>query len=97
MFGKPGAGKGTLSSRLVQKYDILTLSTGDILRKHIREKTEVGKMAEEKMRNGELLGDDIVAEVVGSELDKLGGGRHWILDGFPRTLGQGELLDSQLR
>lgn len=96
MFGKPGAGKGTLSARLVRKYDILSLSTGDLLRQHIAERTEVGRQAEDIVAGGGLLPDDIVLRVVTSKLDNIPN-RHWILDGFPRTLGQGELLDAHLR
>ncbi|TCD64651.1 hypothetical protein EIP91_003811 [Steccherinum ochraceum] len=95
MFGKPGAGKGTLSARLVKKYDILSLSTGDLLRQHISERTEVGRMAEEIVATGGLLPDDIMLKVVTSKLDLHN--RHWILDGFPRTLGQGKLLDQHLK
>ncbi|KAI0683691.1 ADK-domain-containing protein [Cytidiella melzeri] len=95
MFGKPGAGKGTLSSRLVKKYDILSFSTGDLLRQHIAERTEVGRMAETIVAAGELIPDDIMLKVVTSKLDSLHN-KHWILDGFPRTLGQGKLLDQHL-
>ncbi|KAI0273751.1 adenylate kinase-domain-containing protein [Gloeopeniophorella convolvens] len=96
MFGKPGAGKGTLSARLVRKYDILSLSTGDLLRQHIVEKTEVGRVAEEIVAKGGLLPDEIMSRVVSSKLDALRH-KHWILDGFPRTVGQGKLLDAHLR
>jgi adenylate kinase len=96
MFGKPGAGKGTLTARLTQKYDILTLSTGDLLRQHILEGTDVGKEAEAIMARGELVPDDVVLRVVTSKLDSLQN-KHWILDGFPRTLKQGELLDQHLK
>lgn len=92
MFGKPGAGKGTLSSRLVNKYDILSFSTGDLLRQHIAEKTEVGRMAEEIVATGGLIPDDVMLKVITTKLDALHN-KHWILDGFPRTLGQGKLLD----
>ncbi|KAI0093693.1 adenylate kinase-domain-containing protein [Irpex rosettiformis] len=95
MFGKPGAGKGTLSSRLVKKYDILSFSTGDLLRQHIAEKTEVGRMAEEIVATGGLIPDDVMLKVVTSKLDALHN-KHWILDGFPRTAGQGKLLDQHL-
>lgn len=96
MFGKPGAGKGTLSARLVKKYDILSLSTGDLLRQHIAERTEVGRQAEEIVAQGNLLPDDVMLKVVASKLESLNN-RHWILDGFPRTLGQGKLLDAHLQ
>ncbi|KAK0503333.1 adenylate kinase [Armillaria luteobubalina] len=96
MFGKPGAGKGTLSARLVKKYDILSISTGDLLRQHIKERTEVGRQAEDIVAQGGLLPDEVMLRVVTSKLDLLHN-RHWILDGFPRTLGQGELLDTHLK
>jgi len=96
MFGKPGAGKGTLSARLTQKYDISFLSTGDLLRQEIAEKTEVGRVAEEIVANGGLLPDDVMIRIIAGKLDLMRD-KPWILDGFPRTLGQGELLDSHLR
>ncbi|KAG5645245.1 hypothetical protein DXG03_006662 [Asterophora parasitica] len=96
MFGKPGAGKGTLTSRLVEKYDILSLSTGDLLRQHIAEGTEVGREAEETVARGGLLPDEVMLKVVTTKLDALYN-KHWILDGFPRTLGQAKLLDSHLK
>ncbi|KAI0636937.1 adenylate kinase-domain-containing protein [Trametes polyzona] len=95
MFGKPGAGKGTLTARLVKKYDIVSMSTGDLLRQHIVEKTEVGLLAESIVASGGLLPDDVMLKVVTSKLDALQN-RHWILDGFPRTVGQGKLLDEHL-
>ncbi|KAI0807556.1 adenylate kinase [Fomes fomentarius] len=95
MFGKPGAGKGTLSARLTNKYEIISLSTGDLLRQHIAEKTQVGLLAEEIVASGGLLPDDVMLKVLTSKLDALRD-KHWILDGFPRTLGQGKLLDQHL-
>lgn len=97
MFGKPGAGKGTLSARLVKKYNILSISTGDLLRQHILDKTEIGRQAEDIVAHGGLLPDEIMLKVVSSKLDALPRDRHWILDGFPRTLVQGELLDQHLK
>ncbi|KAH9180667.1 ADK-domain-containing protein [Lactarius sanguifluus] len=96
MFGKPGAGKGTLTTRLARKHDILSISTGDLLRQHIAEKTEVGQLAEEIVAKGGLLPDELMLKVVSSKLDTLRH-KHWILDGFPRTVGQGKLLDAHLR
>ncbi|PFH54306.1 hypothetical protein AMATHDRAFT_72813 [Amanita thiersii Skay4041] len=96
MFGKPGAGKGTLTGRLVRKYDIVSVSTGDLLRQHIAEKTEVGREAEDIVAAGGLLPDEVMLRVVSSELESLHN-KHWILDGFPRTIGQAELLDGHLK
>jgi len=73
MFGKPGAGKGTLTSRLRNKYDITTISTGDLLRQHIAARTEIGVQAEAIVARGELLPDEIVLKVVASKLETLSG------------------------
>ena len=85
-----------MTSRLVDKYDLLSLSTGDLLRQHIAQKTPVGQQAESIVATGALLPDDLMLKVVTSDLDHLQD-KHWILDGFPRTVGQGELLDAHLR
>nr|ODN85750.1 adenylate kinase [Cryptococcus depauperatus CBS 7841] len=95
VFGKPGSGKGTLSSRLIKDYDISFVSTGDVLRKEIAAKSEVGRKAEAVVAAGGLVSDELMLEIVKSELDRLKG-KSWIIDGFPRTLHQGELLDSVL-
>lgn len=115
MFGKPGAGKGTLSRRLVEKYDLVTVSTGDLLRQHINEGTDIGREAEEIVARGGLIPDDIMLKVVTNKLNGLRNkvcelrfnsqllihislyGKNWILDGFPRTLMQGELLNAHLK
>ncbi|KAH9981182.1 adenylate kinase [Lactifluus volemus] len=98
MFGKPGAGKGTLTARLVRKYDIISISTGDLLRQHISEKTDVGLIAEKIVSKGGLLPDELMLKVVSSKLDAL---RHKVraldIGWFPRTVGQGKLLDAHLR
>ncbi|EKM82636.1 hypothetical protein AGABI1DRAFT_97595 [Agaricus bisporus var. burnettii JB137-S8] len=96
MFGKPGAGKGTLSRRLVEKYDLVTVSTGDLLRQHINEGTDIGREAEEIVARGGLIPDDIMLKVVTNKLNGLRN-KNWILDGFPRTLIQGELLNAHLK
>ncbi|WVW78609.1 hypothetical protein I302_100568 [Kwoniella bestiolae CBS 10118] len=95
IFGKPGSGKGTLSARLVKEYDIAFVSTGDVLRKEIAAGSEVGKKAEAVVASGGLVSDELMLEIVKTELDRLHG-KSWIVDGFPRTLHQGELLDSVL-
>ncbi|KIJ69278.1 hypothetical protein HYDPIDRAFT_36358 [Hydnomerulius pinastri MD-312] len=95
MFGKPCAGKGTLATRLSKKYDILSISTGDVLRQHIAERTEIGRQAEEIVATGGLLPDELMLDLVTSKLDTLKN-KNWILDGFPRTQRQGRLLDNFL-
>ncbi|KAK8846862.1 hypothetical protein IAR55_005952 [Kwoniella newhampshirensis] len=95
VFGKPGSGKGTLSARLVKDYDIAFVSTGDVLRKEIAAKSEVGRKAEQVVATGGLVSDELMLEIVKAELDRLRG-KSWIVDGFPRTLHQGELLDKVL-
>jgi len=95
MFGKPGAGKGTLTSRVMSGYEIQQLSAGDILRAHIVEGTEIGRAAEAIVTSGGLIPDDIMTKLITSKLDNLRT-KNWILDGFPRTVGQGRRLDDHL-
>jgi len=71
MFGKPGAGKGTLAQRLVKKYDLVSVSTGDLLRQHIAERTDIGREAEDIVARGGLIPDEIMLKVVTHELDGL--------------------------
>jgi len=99
MFGKPGAGKGTLSAKLVERYDVEPISTGDLLRAEVRAQSELGKEVEAIMARGSILDDHLVLRLVSNKLDDLRkrGVHNWILDGFPRTLGQGRLLDALLR
>ncbi|ADV24683.1 adenylate kinase, putative [Cryptococcus gattii WM276] len=91
VFGKPGSGK----VRLVKEYDISFVSTGDVLRKEIAAKSEVGRKAEAIVASGGLVSDELMLEIVKAELDRLKG-KSWIVDGFPRTLHQGELIDRVL-
>lgn len=95
MFGKPGAGKGTLSARLIDKYEVDFVSCGDLLRRHINERTPVGIEVEQTIARGDLVPDKATTRIVTEQLDQLGS-KHWILDGFPRTQPQGVLLDSHL-
>jgi len=92
LFGKPCSGKGTLAARLSKKYDVLAISTGDLLRQHISERTEIGRQAEETVAAGGLIPDGIMLDLITSKLDTLRT-KNWILDGFPRTQRQGRLLD----
>jgi len=99
IFGKPGAGKGTLSTRLIEKYDVEQISTGDLLRAEVQARTDLGRQAEGIMASGGIVDASLVLRLVSSKLNQLmqHGVQNWILDGFPRTLEQGRLLDPLLR
>lgn len=97
LFGPPGAGKGTLAKILVEKYQFIHISTGDMIRKEIADGSELGKMAAEIINNGQLLSDDIVIKMIESRIkseasDVFG----FIFDGFPRTVAQAEALTELL-
>lgn len=100
LISPPGGGKGTISSRLLKQYPSITsLSSGDLLRQEIKTQTEVGKMATEIIKTGKLLPDQIVSDLVLKELKSSGllqNDQSWLLDGFPRTLNQAKILDSDL-
>ncbi len=95
-LGPPGAGKGTLSGLLLTEHPLAHISTGDILRKEIADKTELGLKAKEFMDKGQLVPDEVVAGMVGSRLKEPDCANGFILDGFPRTLNQGKLLEQAL-
>lgn len=97
LFGPPGAGKGTQSENLINKYGLVHLSTGDILRSEIARGTELGRKAKEIMDRGELVGDDIVIGMIESKLDENGTAKGFIFDGFPRTTAQAVALDDLLQ
>jgi len=90
-LGPPGAGKGTQAQLLAEHYDVRQISTGDILRRHVREGSELGRRAEPLMRLGQLVPDDLVVAMIADDL--VGS---FVLDGFPRTLGQARALDTML-
>jgi len=94
ILGKQGAGKGTQCVRLARHYVVPHISTGDMLRAAVRERTEVGLMAKEVMDAGGLVGDDIMIAIVDDRLRRADAEtRGYILDGFPRTVAQAEALD----
>jgi adenylate kinase len=96
LLGPPGAGKGTQARRLVEAYGIPQLSTGDILRQAIAERTPMGLAAKEIMDRGDLVSDEIVNGIVSERLDGEDCRPGFILDGFPRTIAQAEALDQML-
>lgn len=95
-IGAPGAGKGTLSDILAEQYSLAHISTGDILRAEISKGTELGKKAQAYVTSGGLVPDEIVADMVAKRLSEKDCENGFILDGFPRTLKQAELLDKAL-
>ncbi len=96
LLGPPGAGKGTQAVRIVEKYNIPHISTGDIFRENIKKGTELGKKAQEYMNKGELVPDDLVVEIACSRLLEDDCKEGFLLDGFPRTVYQAEKLDEFL-
>ena len=96
LLGPPGAGKGTQAERMIVKYGIPHISTGDIFRENIKNGTELGKKAQEYMNKGELVPDDLVCEIAFDRLKKDDCKDGFLLDGFPRTVYQAEKLDEFL-
>jgi adenylate kinase len=97
LFGPPGAGKGTQSENLINKYGLVHLSTGDILRNEITRGTALGLKAKEIMDKGELVSDEIVIGMIESKLDENTRAKGFIFDGFPRTAAQAVALDDLLQ
>jgi len=96
LFGPPGAGKGTQSEKLISKYQLVHLSTGDILRNEISNGTALGLEAKKLMDQGILVPDEVVIGMISNKLDANKDANGFIFDGFPRTVAQAEALDSLL-
>ncbi|RZK49196.1 MAG: adenylate kinase [Pedobacter sp.] len=96
LFGPPGAGKGTQSQKLIEKYQLVHISTGDLFRAHIKNQTELGKQVSSLIANGELVPDQITIAMLEEEIDKNPDAKGFVFDGFPRTIPQAEELDKFL-
>jgi adenylate kinase len=97
LFGPPGAGKGTQAKLISSTYGIPQISTGDLLRENVDRHTELGATAKSLMERGELVPDGLVCDMVAERLQNADCDRGFILDGFPRTVGQAEWLDRYLK
>lgn len=96
LFGPPGAGKGTQAEKLVEKFDFIQLSTGDIFRRNIKAETELGILAKSFINKGELVPDKVTIKMLEDEAKKHPDSKGIIFDGFPRTIDQAKALDNFL-
>lgn len=98
IFGAPGSGKGTQSARLIDKYGLYHISTGELLRDHIRRGTELGRTADAFISKGQLIPDDLMIQILDDTLEREAKGKRGVVfDGFPRTIPQAEALKGLLR
>ena len=96
LFGPPGSGKGTQSEKLIEKYGLIHLSTGDLLRKEMKAGTPLGNEAKSLIEKGQLVPDEVVVGMISSALDANPEANGFLFDGFPRTIAQAEALDKLL-
>jgi len=97
IFGAPGSGKGTQSDLIISRYGLFHISTGDILREEIKKQTQLGVIAEEYIKTGQLIPDELIIKILADVLTANPDAKGYIFDGFPRTITQGEALDNLLR
>ncbi len=98
IFGAPGSGKGTQSARLIDKYGLYHISTGELLRDHIRRGTELGRTADAFISKGQLIPDDLMIQILDDTLEREAKGKRGVVfDGFPRTIPQAEALKELLK
>ena len=96
LFGPPGSGKGTQAEFIVNQHALIHISTGDIFRKNISQKTKLGKLASEFMNKGELVPDKLTIDLLESEIDNYSDANGFVFDGFPRTLAQADAFKNFL-
>src|SRR4030042_1108217 len=96
LLGAPGAGKGTQAKRIVQRFKILHISTGNILRNEIKNDTELGRKAGNFVKEGKLVPDDLIIEIIKKELEGNHSGKGFLMDGFPRNLKQAKMFQDML-
>lgn len=98
LFGAPGSGKGTQSAKLIEEYGLHHISTGEVLRDHIKRGTDLGKVAQEYISQGQLIPDDLMISILDDVLEKEAKGKAGVIfDGFPRTIPQAEALKDFLK
>ena len=97
LFGPPGAGKGTQSEKILKKYNLVHLSTGDLFRLHLNNQTSLGLEAKKYMNRGDLVPDKIVISMVEDKINKSSNVIGFVFDGFPRTINQAIALDNMLK
>lgn len=98
LFGAPGSGKGTQSAKLIDEYGLYHISTGELLRDHIKRGTDLGKTADEYISKGQLIPDQLMIDILDDVLDKEASGKEGVVfDGFPRTIPQAEALKKLLQ
>ena len=98
LFGAPGSGKGTQSAKLIEEYGLHHISTGEVLRDHIKRGTDLGKVAQEYISQGQLIPDDLMISILDDVLEKEAKGKAGVIfDGFPRTIPQAEALKDLLK